>query len=97
LNRSSTIPTRSDTCLITSTTFNARAEDYLSTDPAGTITNTTFDDAGRRTSLVENYIAVSSSSSSSSTNTCAASDDANRTTNFSYTAEGLLATITAVK
>ncbi|MBS0266027.1 MAG: RHS repeat-associated core domain-containing protein [Planctomycetes bacterium] len=97
LNRSATIPARSDTCLVTSTTFNARGESYLSTDPAGTVKYQVFDDTGRRISLVENYIVVSSSSSSSSSsNTCAAGDDTNRTTNITYTADNLQATITAV-
>lgn len=39
---------------------------------------------------------VGSSSSSGASDTCGASDDTNRTTNFTYTADGLLATITAV-
>jgi RHS repeat-associated protein len=97
LNRSSTIPARSDTCLVTSTTFNARGEAYLSTDPVGTVMNSAFDDAGRRTSLVENYIAISSSSSSSSSaNSCGQSDAVNQTTNFTYSPDGLLVTITAI-
>ncbi|MBI3861131.1 MAG: hypothetical protein HY290_04465, partial [Planctomycetia bacterium] len=97
LSRPSTIPVSSDTCLVSSMAFNARGEDYLATDPAGTQTLTIRDDADRRTALIENYIAVSSSSSSSSNaNTCAASNDKNRTTTFSYTPDGELAAITAV-
>jgi len=97
LSRPSTIPASSNSCLVTSSTFNARAETYLSTDAAGTVTYHVFDDAERRMTLIENYIPTSiSSSSSSSSNTCSASDDTNRTTNFTYTADGALATITAV-
>ena len=97
LSRPSAIPARSDACLVSSTLFNARGEAYLSTDPARTVTYQVFDDSGRRLTLIENYIVTSSSSSSSSSgNICAPSDDSNRTTNFSYTADGLLATFTAV-
>ncbi|MBI3860974.1 MAG: hypothetical protein HY290_03680 [Planctomycetia bacterium] len=97
LTRSATIPARSDICLVNSTTFNARGEDYLATDTAGTVTYQSFDDVGRRLTLIENYIATSSSSSSSSSsNSCAASDDKNRTTTFTFTADGVLATISAV-
>jgi RHS repeat-associated protein len=97
LNRPSTIPSSSSTCLVSSTKFNARGEAYLGTDPAGTETYEVFDDAGRRLTLIENYIAISSSSSSSSSgNTCGPSDDTNRTTNFTYSSDNLLATITVV-
>ncbi len=99
LSRQSTIPARSDTCLVNSTTFNARDEKYLAADPAGTVTYQVFDDRGRRLTLIENYIATGSSSSSSSSSSgsgCAPSDDTNRTTNFTYSPDNLRATITAV-
>ena len=98
LSRSPTIPARSDTCLVNSSTYNARDEDYLATDPAGTVTYQLFDDRGRRLTLIENYITggSSSSSSSGSANTCASGDDTNRTTNFTYSPDNLQATITAV-
>ena len=66
LSRSSTIPASADTCLVSLTSFNARDENYLATDPAGTVTLIVRDDADRQISLVENYIATGSSSSSSS-------------------------------
>ena len=97
LNRPTTYPASSSTCLVTLVTFNARGETYLSTDPMGTVTYQLFDDAGRQLTLIENYLAVSSSSSSSSSgNTCGPSDDTNRTTNFTYSPDNLPATITAV-
>ena len=97
LSRSSAIPASSSTCLVDSTTFNARGEAFHFTDPMGAVTYQAFDDAGRRVTLIENYIAISSSSSSgSSGNTCAASDDTNRTAKFTFSPDGLPATITAV-
>lgn len=39
------------------------ANAYLATDPAGTQTLLVFDDADRKTSQIENYLAASSSSS----------------------------------
>ncbi len=97
LSRPSTIPTSSDSCLVATTVFNSRGEPYLATDAAGTVTCQQFDDAGRRTSLIENYQALSSSSlsSSSSGSGCSPSDDVNRTTTFAYTADSLLASLTA--
>jgi RHS repeat-associated protein len=98
LSRPSTVPARSDTCLVISATFNARGEACLSTDPVGTQTFEVFDDCGRRISLTDNYIASASSSnsSSSSSGTCAPGDDQNRTTIFTYSPDNLPATIIAV-
>jgi RHS repeat-associated protein len=96
LSRPSTIPGRSDSVLVSSATYNNDGEAYLLTDPASRMTYLEFDDAGRRTKLVENYLASSSSSSSSAGNTCAPSSDANRTTTFTYSPDGNLATLTAV-
>lgn len=96
LSRPATVPSRSDSVLVTTAEFNSRGEAYKTTDPAATVTYAEFDDAGRRTKLVENYRQTSSSSSSSSGSGCAASDDMNRTTQFTYTAEGTVQTLTAV-
>jgi RHS repeat-associated protein len=96
LLRSSTIPPSRDTCLVDSAAYNARGEDYLAIDPAGTAAYRTFDDRGRKLTLVENYIATSSSSSSSSGNMCNPSDDTNRETGFTYSPDGAMATVTAV-
>ena len=101
LARSDTVPARSDTVLVSSTLYNSRGEAYQAIDPAGTVTQTAFDDAGRQTELIENYQPGSSSSSSlgsssSSSRGLPASDDANRTTEWSYTADDQVATLTAV-
>ncbi|HWB14723.1 MAG TPA: RHS repeat-associated core domain-containing protein, partial [Pirellulales bacterium] len=105
LVRPSTIPPSSDNVLVTRTYFNSRGEAYQSFDPAGTLTCFTFDDAGRRTEQVLNCTAASSSSSSSSSSsfsssassgTLPTSDDKNSTTLWTYTADSLVATITAV-
>src|SRR6185295_8763591 len=58
LSRLTTIPDRADTCLVNSTTFNARGEAYLATDPAGTVTLTVRDDAKRQIIVIENYVAT---------------------------------------
>jgi RHS repeat-associated protein len=81
--RSATIPARMDTVLITSTAYNSRGEPYQTTDPFGTVTQQAFDDANRRIQLLENYV-------SGGTN-----PDQNRETDFTYTADDQLATLTA--
>ncbi|MCY2964772.1 MAG: hypothetical protein NT069_14230 [Planctomycetota bacterium] len=96
LSRSGTIPTRSDTCLVTSMTFDVAGNQATTTDPAGLVVQMTFDALGRETQQVKNPVTSSSSSSSSSSNTCGASDDTNVTVQTSYTADGQIATITAV-
>jgi RHS repeat-associated protein len=101
LSRPSTVPSRSDTCLVSTTEFNSRGEAYKVVDPKATVTRQEFDDAGRRTKLIENYresrgSSSSSSSSSSSNNECPGSDDANRTTVWTYTADNKIATLTAL-
>jgi len=66
LVRSDTIPTATDTVLVSSILYNSRGETYQLIDPAGTVTCQMFDDAARRTKLVSNCQVSSSSSSSSS-------------------------------
>ncbi len=97
LTRSATIPTRSDTCLVTTTTFDAAGNQQTTTDPAGLVTQFTFDALGRETQRVQNPVgSSSSSSSSSSSNTCGPGDDQNVTVQTAYTADGQVSTITAV-
>jgi YD repeat-containing protein len=79
----STAPARSDTILVTTTGYNERGEANQMTDPKGTVNQLTFDDAGRKTKLVENYI-------SGGTGT-----DQNRESDYAYNADGKLATLTA--
>ncbi|HQU44674.1 MAG TPA: hypothetical protein PK867_17785, partial [Pirellulales bacterium] len=94
LVRPAVAPTSSATVLVTLTLYNSRGEPYQSIDPAGTITLTTLDDAGRRVQLIENYRAASSSSSSSGGGPPVY--DQNRTANWTWTADDNIATITGV-
>jgi len=55
-SRPSTVPARSDTGLVSSTTYNARGEANQTADPTGTlgtVADLTFDDAGRLTEKIE--------------------------------------------
>ena len=54
--RLDTIPTASDTLLVNLTAYNDRGETSQTTDPQGTVKQSTFDDAGRITQLLENYV-----------------------------------------
>jgi hypothetical protein len=76
LSRPAVIPARSDTVLVTATLYNSDGEAFKVIDPMGTITYREFDDAGRRTKLVENYQDPSSSSSSSSSSSAYAASPA---------------------
>ncbi|HWB12930.1 MAG TPA: RHS repeat-associated core domain-containing protein, partial [Pirellulales bacterium] len=106
LVRPSAIPTSSNSVLVGRTYYNSRGEAYQSQDPAGTLTCLTFDDAARKTEQVLNCTIASSSSSSSSSSPSSSSsasssglptsDDRNNTTLWSYTADSLVATVTAV-
>jgi len=86
LTRPSTVPTRSDTILVMTTTFNDDGEGYKRIDPAGTEMREEFDDAGRRTKRIENYTDGDPTSGTS---------DQDRTVEFTYNADGLMATLTA--
>ena len=83
--RSSTIPTGSATILVSSIAYDANTGDPVTlTDPAGTVTNRTFDDAGRLTIQLENYVSGGSGA------------DQNQETDFVYNADSRLSTLTAV-
>ncbi|MEX2188730.1 MAG: RHS repeat domain-containing protein, partial [Pirellulales bacterium] len=64
------------------TEYNPDGEAFKTTDPAGTITEQEFDDAGRREKLIENKISGTAS-------------DKNRTTRFEYNSDGLLTKLIA--
>jgi len=97
LSRSSTIPTRSDTVLVTSQAYDSAGRLASTTDPAGMPTCMEYDAADREITKIANCVSGSSSSSSSSGGeTCAASDDVNITVRTTYNADGNVATLTAV-
>ncbi len=84
LTRPTTCAARSDTVLVTSTDYNDRGEHWQVTDPEGTVKRATFDNAGRLTQTIENYHSSGSGS------------DQNKTTDYTYNADGNLATLTAI-
>ncbi len=94
--RSSTIPARSDTVLVTSQTYDDAGNLLETIDPAGMVTRFGYDAAGSRTQVIENYVASPPSSSSSSGTGCGPSTDINRTTNLAYTPDGLVASLQAI-
>ncbi len=96
LSRSSTIPTSSDTILVTSQVYDDAGNMESTTDPAAMVTKFEYDDAGRRTASILNYLpSTSSSSSSSSGATCQDSDDTNVTVRTTYNADGNVSSIKA--
>jgi RHS repeat-associated protein len=92
----SSAPPPSDTVLVTSTAYDSTGQAYQSTDPAGQVTLTVFDQAGRKIQVIRNYIATTSSSSSSSCSSgdCSGSDQ-NVTVETTYNADGQILTLTA--
>lgn len=78
-SRPATIPARSDTVLVNSTAYNTAGEAYQTTDPKGTVTESTFDHAGRLTQKVEDK----------------GVGTLNRETQYAYNADGHLQTLTA--
>ena len=96
-------PASSDSVLVRLTEFDDSGNVLETIDRAGTVTRFDNDDAGRLTTRIDNYQpggsssgSGSSSSSSSGGGCCAPSDDTNRTTPFTYTDDGLRATMTAL-
>lgn len=85
-SRPSTVPSRSDTVLVSSTEYNDNGEAFKTIDPAGKEDRTEFDDAGRRTKSIENY---------DDGNPGTGADDKDVTVEFTYNADGNLATIKA--
>ncbi|MBS0205278.1 MAG: RHS repeat-associated core domain-containing protein [Planctomycetes bacterium] len=104
LSRPGTVPSASDTVLVSLSRFDQAGNSDETVDPSGMITRMEFDDAGRTITQIDNAQSGSSSSSFTSTSTsdssssggCSPSDDVNRTTRFTYTADGQQATLTAV-
>jgi len=82
--RPATIPASSATVLVSGTAYNSRGEAYQQTDPAGTVNQSVFDDAGRKTQLTENVVPGGTN------------PDQNRQTNYTYNADGRMASLTAI-
>ncbi|MBL7041600.1 MAG: RHS repeat-associated core domain-containing protein [Pirellulaceae bacterium] len=86
LTRPDTVPARSDTILVSTTEYNDNGEAFKTIDPSGKEDRTEFDDAGRQTAIIENYV-------DGDPTTGAADED--RRVDFTYTADGLRKTIKA--
>jgi len=86
LTRPSTVPARSDTVLVTSAEYDSTGRAYKSIDPAAKETRTEFDQAGRPTKVIRNYVDGSVSSSY---------PDEDVTVETAYTSDGALSTLTA--
>lgn len=80
--RPDTIPARSDTVLVNSTAYNDAGEGWQTIDPQSTENRKEFDDAGRMTRQIENYVSGGTAA------------DQNRTTEYGYNADGKLETLT---
>ena len=85
VTRSSTVPTRSDTILVTSTEYNDGGQAYKTIDPAGREDRHVFDDAGRVVKTIQNYVDGVVS---------AAASDEDVTVEMTYNADGNLSTLT---
>lgn len=99
LVRPSTAPNRSNLVLVNSSTYDSSGNASTTTDPGGCVTCYTYDAAGRKLTVVQNCTASSSSSSSSSSaslSPCGPSYATNLTTRYSYSSDGLQATMVAV-
>jgi RHS repeat-associated protein len=78
--RPSTPPSSSSTVLVRTTSYNEAGQPSQTTDPMGYVTQTSFDNANRKTQLIEDY----------------GTGLLNRTTSWTYTLDNLIATMTAV-
>ncbi len=81
--RPATVPTRSDTILVSTTSYNNDGEVFSMFDPQNTETRFEYDDAGRQIVQIENYVSGGTAA------------DQNRTTWTAYTADGQVFTLTA--
>jgi hypothetical protein len=54
--RPGTVPSRSDTVLVTSTTFDDAGRVFEMTDPKGIVSRTLYDALGRTTKTIENHV-----------------------------------------
>ena len=80
---SDTIPNRSATVLVMDTVYNDDGEVWKTIDPEETENRNEYDDAGRLTKLIENYVDGTPSA------------DTDKTTEYTYNADGKMATMKA--
>ncbi|QGQ25646.1 hypothetical protein F1728_24495 [Gimesia benthica] len=92
LTRTSTIPSRSDTVLVTSKSYDSAGRFYQTTDPAEKVIQTEYDARGRE---IQRTMNVQASSSSSSSSGCPESLDANIIVTTDYNADGNISNIVA--
>ena len=81
-----TVPARSDSVLVTTTEYNDCGEAFKTVDPAGREDRQVFDDAGRLTTTIDNYV---------DGNPATGGSDEDVTVERTYTADGQVATLTA--
>jgi len=86
LSRPTSAPPSSDTILVTTTQYDEAGHAFQVVDPAGRESRQEFDQAGRRTKLINNYIDGDPSTGP---------PDEDQTTLWTYTADSLVATLTA--
>ncbi|MEZ6099347.1 MAG: hypothetical protein R3E01_10270 [Pirellulaceae bacterium] len=84
--RSGTVPTRSDTVLVSETEYDDAGMAWKSIDPKDREDRTTFDDAGRVTSAIRNY---------TDGDPTTGGNDEDITVETTYTVDGKVATLTA--
>lgn len=82
--RPGTVPSRSDDVLVSETAYDDAGRIWKTIDPRGIENRRAFDAAGRTTQTVDAYDPGS------------INDDTNRTTNYTYTLDNQVATLTAV-
>ena len=85
-SRPSSPPARSDTVLVTSTEYNTAGQAYKSTDPAGKESRAEFDDAGRTTKQIGDYV---------DGNPATGTSDEDVTVEMAYNSDGQVTTLTA--
>ena len=85
-SRPSSPPARSDTVLVTSTEYNTAGLAYQTTDPAGKVAQGEFDDAGRTTKQIGDYV---------DGNPATGSSDEDVTVEMAYNSDGQVTTLTA--
>jgi RHS repeat-associated protein len=76
----STPPSSTSTLLVSSTSYDSAGRVYQATDPKGIVTQTNYDAANRKMQVIEDY----------------GTGALNRTTNWTYTLDNLVATLEAV-